>query len=1112
MDSSNKINTKLFNSLNENIADPFIVIDQNGDLLSINNNAKSLFGYSDTLKNISEIFDDSSIIKLNEFIEEVFTNEIPIIQNLQFVLKNKSEINAQIIINTYKDGSDLFIFCTFRQQEYKLNLTGISNLKVQSNNFENLVNNKSLLKEIKKIKSFYPFTFIGKEKISKEINQFEELFWIKDVNGIYILVNNKLASNLALKPSQVEGRQYQSFLPPYQVDIYSSIEKYIKDTLNCVVIEGVPLVGISEPDKYQTIEIPLSDADNNVIAIIGIAQNIENKNDRIEVDTFYNSSVNLIENFNKALVFIDTKGIIKHGSKEFSKLFSEEIVDLRNYPYEKVFPLKITEKIQQFLNSSNNFEKIEAIIETNSNKNLESNFDFYLTKIFNEKKSIEGISILIEEKINLDNLENLINNRGRMFEILIQNNPEPIFIYDTENLRFIEANDAALALYGYRKDEFLQMDLTDLYSSEDIQTLLDSSNQPNRMGRFNGPFKHKKKDGTYVFVEISKIPFKFNEKDAHFNIVRDVTNQLELNKKNQLFKTAFDNTNDLLFVTDNVGIITFCNQSVKQFLGYQKNEIENSSFAALVKNEDRGTINSSIFQSHLKEPVTILTKLKKSDGNFSESEITATPILNYKGEVELFSILCKIDNAAIDSEEKIKEVVKEVFVEKAPQIEPSNANITDFNLLPNLFHELLTPINVILGFVQELSEGIKNPTPEQNEASEIINQNRDRLLNIMNSVIEYSNIRQNNYELVPQEIGITEVIDQLHNDFKEISSVREMEFAYGKISSSLKFESDKQKFQTLISLLLKIAIHIDKEKKIYFSAYQADDEYFIISMKDNYSAISKNMLNNFRSFFDSDNDSIAKDYGLSRLSILLAKTLLKLLNGKFEVTEQGKDKFDCGFIFPINFTKVIENKQNIFVSKPEEIVEEETSSESESKVEIEETLQEEFTPVDRKKLDEIESVQTEDEPKESFEQIQSEPIESKPVEKSFDKQPLSSLLCLYIEDQIDSQILFKVQMKELKEIKFAVSFEEALPLLDSFHFDFIVMDINLQGEYNGLDALRIIHKMPGYENIPIIAVTAYVLPGDKEKFIAAGFNDFISKPIFREKMLDSLEKIFLLHV
>ncbi len=123
---------------------------------------------------------------------------------------------------------------------------------------------------------------------------------------------------------------------------------------------------------------------------------------------------------------------------------------------------------------------------------------------------------------------------------------------------------------------------------------------------------------------------------------------------------------------------------------------------------------------------------------------------------------------------------------------------------------------------------------------------------------------------------------------------------------------------------------------------------------------------------------------------------------------------------------------------------------------------------------------------------------------------LSQLSCLYIEDQVDSQILFKVQMKDLKEVKFAVSFEEALPLLDTIHFDFIVLDINLQGEYNGLDALKIIHRMQGYETIPIIAVTAYVLPGDREKFIAAGFDDFISKPIFREKMVDSLEKIFSL--
>ena len=129
--------------------------------------------------------------------------------------------------------------------------------------------------------------------------------------------------------------------------------------------------------------------------------------------------------------------------------------------------------------------------------------------------------------------------------------------------------------------------------------------------------------------------------------------------------------------------------------------------------------------------------------------------------------------------------------------------------------------------------------------------------------------------------------------------------------------------------------------------------------------------------------------------------------------------------------------------------------------------------------------------------------------KSTQSLDLAKLNCLYIEDQVDSQILFKVQMKELHDVKFAVSFEEAQQVMLNYQFDFIVMDINLQGEYNGLDALKIIKTMPAFSSIPIIAVTAYVLPGDKEKFIVAGFDDFISKPIFKEKMIESLEKIFL---
>ncbi len=1105
MKQVHKINSEFFDSLCININDPFIIIDHNGEIISYNKNAKNLLAIV-TNKNISFLFNDQSVARLNDLIESVFVSNKPATENIHLLLRNGNELNVRAIINLYKEENDLFILCTFIPQVSKLEIGEVTKFKSRTDELNKIISNESILKILDEIKLLYPFTFIGKDKISRKVDDLDELFWIKDINGLFVLVNSKLASNLGLKPSQIEGKSAQSFLPEYIVEFYKTIENYIKETSNCTVMQGIPVAGINDPNNYRVIEIPLSDSESNIIAVIGIAQKIEFEDDEQKMEIgMLDPSINLLQNFSKALAFIDEGGIIRYGSEEFCKLFTDEISDLRNIPCSKIFPLNLVEKVHQFLNSVSGSEEFELSLLLGLNKGLTKNLIVSLNKIFGKENKFEGFSILLEETSVEDNLEKIINKRGRMFEILIQNNPEPIFIYDTENLRFIEANEAAISLYGYRKDEFLQMDLTDLYTPEDIQTLLDSSNMTAKGGKFTGPYKHKKKDGSYIFVEICKIGFKYKEKDAHFNIVRDVTARLELEKKSQLYTTASEIIDDLLFITDNVGIITFTNPAVRKYLGYSKSEIENTSLTSHVIDEDRGTINSSIFQSHIIDTVSISTELKNSSGKFLEVELTAIPVLNYKNEVDSFSIIGKlVKNSSVQPE--VGKIIEEVIVEKPDVSNLKETENLDSEFLPGLFHDLLTPINVILGFVQEFTSDLKNLTPDQKESVEIISQNRTRLLSIMNSVIEYSNINKGTTEFVPEKIGITEVIDQLYNDFNDISGGRDIEFSYGKISSSLKFVSDKQRFQKLVSSLMKISVLINKEKKIYFSAYHLDDKFFAISLKDNYSHISEYMLGNYKIIFGSDKTGTAKDLGISKLTIRLAVSLLQSLHGKFEVLEQEKDKPDCRFVFPLELSgeeikkPLVETgnllQQSVAVDKisiPEEDIKKEEPTL------IDTQLEEEHIP-------EVAPVEEFYKKPEEKQAVTSSGI--KPV-KTFEKFTPSLLSCLYIEDQIDSQILFKVQMKELKEIKFAVSFEEALPLLNTNHFDFLVVDINLQGEYNGLDVLRIIHKMPGLENIPIIAVTAYILPGDREKFIASGFNDFISKPIFHEKLFDVLGKIFV---
>lgn len=72
-------------------------------------------------------------------------------------------------------------------------------------------------------------------------------------------------------------------------------------------------------------------------------------------------------------------------------------------------------------------------------------------------------------------------------------------------------------------------------------------------------------------------------------------------------------------------------------------------------------------------------------------------------------------------------------------------------------------------------------------------------------------------------------------------------------------------------------------------------------------------------------------------------------------------------------------------------------------------------------------------------------------------------------------------------------------------YDLILMDIGLPG-IDGVEVMKIIRGMPGYKNVPVIAVTSYVMNGDKERFLEAGFNDYISKPIDVADFMKRLEK------
>jgi len=87
--------------------------------------------------------------------------------------------------------------------------------------------------------------------------------------------------------------------------------------------------------------------------------------------------------------------------------------------------------------------------------------------------------------------------------------------------------------------------------------------------------------------------------------------------------------------------------------------------------------------------------------------------------------------------------------------------------------------------------------------------------------------------------------------------------------------------------------------------------------------------------------------------------------------------------------------------------------------------------------------------------------------------------------------------------------QEALQLLASQDFDLILMDIQMP-VMDGVEATKTIRSaidLGAQSNIPIIAMTAYTMPGDREKFLAAGMNDYIAKPVNKEELLAAIERV-----
>jgi len=162
------------------------------------------------------------------------------------------------------------------------------------------------------------------------------------------------------------------------------------------------------------------------------------------------------------------------------------------------------------------------------------------------------------------------------FRILFMNNPQPMWVYDLKTLQFLEANDAAVAHYGYSREEFLSMRLTDIRPREDVPRLLASLAETHVGLQYSGNWRHTLKDGRLIEAEIVAYSLVFRGHEAELVVVRDITKQKQaedaLKQAERKYRLIFEEATIGIYQTTPDGRLLVVNPAMARMYGYDSPE------------------------------------------------------------------------------------------------------------------------------------------------------------------------------------------------------------------------------------------------------------------------------------------------------------------------------------------------------------------------------------------------------------------------------------------------------------------------------------------------------------------------------------------------------------
>ncbi len=548
---------------------------------------------------------------------------------------------------------------------------------------------------------------------------------------------------------------------------------------------------------------------------------------------------------------------------------------------------------------------------------------------------------------------------------------------------------------------------------------------------------------TVKWINVNATPI--NHKDYGIAIT-----YADITEKKESENALIESENRYRLITENTNDLIF-NLTNDGYFKY----VNSAFFRLLGYHQDDLTgkpIYSIIDDQHQQEFKTFLTEI--ANGKNQEPYLIEHKLKSQNGKSIWFETNIKILNEKesmggflyIGIGRDITEARKSERLKKAKEM-AEFANKAKSEFLANISHEIRNPMNVIVGMSNMLNKTNLNENQKKYLHSIIIS--TDNLLNLINDVLDISKIEANKTEISLQVFNLRSLIYEIIIQYKEQIEEKGLDFKYY-IDKEIpeRVVGDSGKLRQIITNLLSNSVKFTSKGTIEFSSrkksHNEKDVELVFVVKDSGRGIKEDDFDKIFEAFKQLDSSTTKEISGTGLGLAIVKSFTELLNGSIDFTST----YGKGSSFTITIPFSLDDEKNKAIPSL---------------------------------------------------------LQKNTIEPSDSFKPLKILL---VEDDGINRFYLQSFLEEAGwDVVTAKNGLEAIDIYSKKKFDLILMD----GQMPKMDGMQATKKIRALEadnkHIPIVAITGYAIENDEERFLQAGMDAYITKPINERKLIQMIQHL-----